>query len=62
MSTFSEYYPTRFRSVLPQLGGSSKLKKWSCQCSPPINVRVAVAHFHARCLWCRELFRTTETG
>lgn len=27
--------------------GSSKLKKWSCGCT---NVRVAVPHFHARCL------------
>ncbi len=37
--------------------GSSKLKKWRCQCQPPINVRVAVAHFHARCLWCQQLFQ-----
>lgn len=36
--------------------GSSKLKKWACQCEPPINVRVAVAHFYARCLWCGELY------
>jgi hypothetical protein len=34
------------------LRGGSKLKKWSCGCSPPINVRVAVPHFYARCLWC----------
>jgi hypothetical protein len=40
--------------------GSSKLKKWACQCQPPINVRVAVAHFYARCLWCGELYRHVD--
>lgn len=37
--------------------GTSKLKKWSCQCNPPLNVRVAVAHFRAKCLWCGHEFR-----
>lgn len=34
----------------------SKLKKWSCGCEPPVNVRVAVAAFRARCLACNRLF------
>lgn len=34
----------------------SKLKKWTCQCDPPINVRVAVPHFYAQCLWCGHNF------
>jgi len=42
------------------LRGQPKLKKWMCRCDPPINARVAVAHFYARCLWCGELFRTPE--
>lgn len=40
--------------------GKSKLKKWSCQCEKPINVRVATPHFYARCLWCGELFELQE--
>lgn len=43
--------------VLP---GQSKLKKWTCGCRPPINVRVAVPHFHARCLWCGCVFRRSD--
>jgi hypothetical protein len=38
--------------------GSSKLKKWSCRC--PVNVRVAVADFEARCLRCGSLFVRRE--
>jgi predicted SprT family Zn-dependent metalloprotease len=36
--------------------GSSKLVKWSCQCTPPVNVRVAVADFKAMCLKCGAKF------
>jgi hypothetical protein len=32
--------------------GNSKLKKWSCECRPAVNVRVAIANFRARCLIC----------
>jgi hypothetical protein len=35
----------------------TKLKKWSCSCIPPVNVRVAVQEFHARCLVCGQIFR-----
>jgi hypothetical protein len=38
--------------------GSSKLKLWMCAC--PIRVRVAVAHFHARCLNCGSDFVRVE--
>jgi hypothetical protein len=34
----------------------SKLKKWSCGCDRPVNVRVAVADFQAMCLKCNRLF------
>jgi hypothetical protein len=40
--------------VAPRLPGKSKLKKWSCLC--PINIRVAVADFEARCMKCGHLF------
>ena len=40
--------------------GQSKLKKWSCQCLPRINVRVAVPNFNARCLWCGAVFTLAE--
>jgi hypothetical protein len=36
----------------PPMKGSSKLKKWCCGCRPPVNVRVAVPNFRARCLDC----------
>lgn len=42
------------------LRGQSKLKKWSCRCKPPINVRVAVPQFYARCLWCGEIFSLVD--
>lgn len=32
--------------------GKSKLKKWSCQCEPPVNLRVAVPEIHVHCLEC----------
>jgi hypothetical protein len=35
-------------------GGNSKLKKWTCACGT--NVRVAVAHFRALCLNCKQEF------
>jgi len=38
--------------------GDSKLKKWACRC--PVNVRVAVADFQARCLKCRRVFTRAE--
>jgi hypothetical protein len=34
----------------------SKLKKWSCGCDRPVNVRVAVADFRAVCLKCNRRF------
>lgn len=34
----------------------AKLKKWSCNCNPPVNVRVAIADFHAKCLRCQTVF------
>lgn len=34
----------------------SKQKKWSCVCTPPVNVRVAVARFKAMCLHCNQMF------
>ena len=41
----------------------TKLKKWSCCCNPPINVRVAVPEFRARCMICGKLFgRVDETA
>ena len=30
-----------------QYPGRSTLNKWSCRCSPPVNIRVAIAHFNA---------------
>ncbi len=36
--------------------GRSKLAKWSCRCTPPVNVRVAVADFKAKCLKCESQF------
>jgi len=36
--------------------GKSKLKKWSCACSPPVNVRVAIPSFNAKCLNCNSNF------
>jgi hypothetical protein len=47
--------PTR-----PQLPSKAKLKKWSCGCRPPVNVRVAVAKFRARCLDCGCEFERQE--
>jgi hypothetical protein len=38
----------------------SKLKKWCCGCRPAINVRVAIANFHARCLDCGCEFERQE--
>ena len=40
--------------------GASKLRKWSCKCEPPINVRVAVSHFNAQCLWCGTVFQESD--
>ncbi len=37
--------------------GRGKLKKWSCSCDPPLNVRVAVPDFDATCNRCRRVFR-----
>ncbi len=37
--------------------GSSKLKKWSCCCTPPVNVRVAIKDFNAKCLSCNANFQ-----
>jgi hypothetical protein len=38
--------------------GTSKLKKWSCNC--PVNVRVAINEFRARCLTCDSQFVQVE--
>jgi hypothetical protein len=40
--------------------GESNLKKWCCQCKPPINVRVAVPHFYSRCLWCGAIYERKD--
>ena len=40
--------------------GTSKLKKWTCSCLRPVNVRVAVDDFHAKCLRCGGLFRRCD--
>lgn len=42
--------------------GNSKLKKWSCGCRPPVNVRVAIATFRAQCLDCGCLFERQDGG
>jgi len=42
--------------------GNSKLKKWSCGCRPPVNVRVAIATFRARCLDCGCEFVRQDDG
>lgn len=44
----------------PKKKAETKLKKWSCQCRPPVNVRVAVAHFSAKCLSCGSVFELQE--
>jgi len=36
--------------------GKSKLKKFSCQCEPPINIRVGRSEFSAKCNICNEDF------
>ncbi|WP_254509535.1 hypothetical protein [Anatilimnocola floriformis] len=42
--------------------GNSKLKKWICDCSPPVNVRVAIAEFQALCLRCNSRFHLEESA
>ena len=42
------------------LKGDSKLKKWVCECEPPVNVRVAIADFRAVCLDCKSRFRRAD--
>lgn len=37
--------------------GKSKLIKYSCECTPPINIRVAVSHFSAICNLCKAEFK-----
>jgi hypothetical protein len=44
------------RDRRPRARVGSKLKKWSCGCGRPVNVRVAVADFQAMCLKCNRLF------
>lgn len=43
-----------------QLRGKSKLKKWSCCCTPPVNVRVAISNFCALCLHCKREFQLSD--
>lgn len=38
-------------------GGVSKLIKYSCECVPAINIRVAVSHFSATCNTCKTEFK-----
>lgn len=46
---------------LPKMVGSSKLKKFSCKCTPPINVRVAdITRFSAKCNHCGGDFISAE--
>ena len=40
--------------------GQSKLKKWSCGCRPPVNVRVGVPRLRAMCLDCGCQFERAE--
>lgn len=43
--------------------GNSKLKKFSCQCTPPINVRVAdIRRFSAKCDHCGQNFDAADGG
>lgn len=43
------------------ISGSSKLKKFFCQCNPPVNVRVAdVSRFSAKCNHCSQNFKSAE--
>ena len=41
--------------------GKSKLRKWSCRCDPPVNVRVAIRDFRAKCLCCRHPFTLQDS-
>lgn len=45
---------------LPTFPSKSKLKKYSCQCQPPINIRVANSLFSAKCNICGEDFELAE--
>jgi hypothetical protein len=47
------------RKELPK-GKGSKLKKWSCKCEEPVNVRVAIPDFKATCDHCEEPFTLQE--
>lgn len=44
------------RDRRPRARVGSKLKKWSCGCDRPVNVRDAVTDFRAVCLKCNRLF------
>jgi len=47
-------------STVQITGGHSKLKKFSCECNPPINVRVADSRFSAKCNHCGANFKPAE--
>ena len=47
------------KKELPKAGGS-KLKKWSCSCEKPVNVRVAILDFDATCNVCESPFTLQE--
>ena len=56
-ATFRQQHDTS--PARPRVG--SKLRKWSCGCERPVNVRVAVADFRAVCLKCQRLFTLQES-
>ncbi|HJT56802.1 MAG TPA: hypothetical protein VJ761_09925 [Ktedonobacteraceae bacterium] len=49
-------YPHAGLSVKPKDKVGSRLRLYQCQCEPPVKVRVASDHFHARCLLCHACF------
>lgn len=57
-------FPTREElsknQPVKQLTGRSKLKKWSCRCTPPVNLRVAIVDLQAVCLKCSCKFAPAE--
>jgi len=48
------------RPIKIEIKGKSKLKKYSCQCNPPINIRVADRRFAGKCNHCNEDFMPAE--
>jgi hypothetical protein len=46
-------------TTLSERRGGSKLKKWSCRCTPPVNLRAAV-EIDVTCNRCRQSFRRAD--